>query len=239
MYIDVCSVVEKIGSDVPNFKRCNRVFAYADAFQSAENDHAAFQAYTIVKAVSPSHLPEHLSFKDNALIPMGAGTSSIALFDVLELPKPNTKLSSLSLITQLMFILVWGDASSVGSMAIQLARLTGIIDFAIVSTHHYGYLRSLGATEVIVYRSETVLDKLISATQALSKPIYYALDAVLVEGTLQAVAQVLSTSSEVSDNIRQIAHLLPRPESLTVPEGFEMLQVSGGDIWERRLDLCS
>jgi hypothetical protein len=236
---DVSGTVAQIGSAVSNFKPGDRVFAYADSFLSGDDDHAAFQTYTVAKAVSASHLPENISFQEGALMPMSAGTSAIALFDVLGLPKPAAGLSSLPPITQPLSILVWGGASSVGSMTIQLARLAGFTVFATASNHHDEYLRGLGAAKVIDYRSEGVVDDLVSAAKLASKPIGYAVDAIAEEKTLEAVIQVLLKSGKPADGIRKVAHVLPWPESLSAPKEIETQMVSGEDIWGRRRDLLT
>jgi NADPH:quinone reductase-like Zn-dependent oxidoreductase len=53
-------------------------------------------------------------------------------------------------------VLIWGGSSSVGSYAIQLAALRGLQVYATASPAHHERLRSLGAHEVLDYRSQDV-----------------------------------------------------------------------------------
>ena len=60
-------------------------------------------------------------------------------------------------------LLVWGGSSSVGCCAIQLAVASGLKVVATCSSGNFELCRSLGASEVFDYKSETIVEDLIEA----------------------------------------------------------------------------
>ncbi|MCJ1383273.1 hypothetical protein MMC17_006386 [Xylographa soralifera] len=58
-----------------------------------------------------------------------------------------------------------GSASSVGSMAIQLAHLAGLTVFTAASERHHAHLRALGASVLVDYYSPTAVDNLVAAAE--------------------------------------------------------------------------
>ncbi len=112
-----------LGVEFRDWRSCDRVGPIL--FLSGDDDHAAFQAYTIVKATSASKLPDMLDFASGAALPTAVGTSTVALFDVLGLSPPSIEATARPPQDKPFFVLVWRGASSVGSMAVQMASLAG------------------------------------------------------------------------------------------------------------------
>lgn len=232
MFSDVSGIVSAVGPDVVIFKKGDRVLGFADGFSSGKIDNAAFQTYTVVQAASAAKIPDGMDFEHGAMLPMAVATSSIALFNDLGLPLPTLK----SVEKSGSSILVWGGASGLGSMAIQLAHLAGFTVYAVSSPVHHAYLRSLGATELFDYRSPTVVDAIIDAAKRAEQPISYALDVISEAKTLKATAEVLLGSEGRGG---KLAYVLPWPESDTKPDGVELLSVSGENIWTTRKDIST
>ncbi|KAK4148787.1 chaperonin 10-like protein [Chaetomidium leptoderma] len=171
---DVSGVVAAVGSAVTSFQAGDRVLGSCDGIATGNPDHAAFQTYSVVSATSASKLPATLAFKDAATLATAVGTAAVALFDALGLPAPDTKPSKAE--SGNLGILVWGGASSVGSATVQLARLAGLKVFAAASPKYHDHVRSLGAIEVVDYRSPTAVDDLVAATQGTGIDITLAMD---------------------------------------------------------------
>jgi NADPH:quinone reductase-like Zn-dependent oxidoreductase len=61
--------------------------------------------------------------------------------------------------------LVWGGSSSVGATAIQLAVGAGVKVVSVASKHNLDKLKDLGAAAAFDYKSDSVIDDIVSALQ--------------------------------------------------------------------------
>jgi NADPH:quinone reductase-like Zn-dependent oxidoreductase len=161
--------------------------------RSGNPNHAAFQTYTVVSVAAATKLPDGMSFVQGATLPTTVGTAAITMVDVLGLHLPGTKSSSESSEEKKKkWILIWGGASSVGSAAIQLARLAGLSVFTAASPKHHERLRALGASAVVDYRSPTAVEDLVAAAkQQAGVDITLAVNAVGTRETARLVVEVL------------------------------------------------
>ncbi|KAF8847313.1 GroES-like protein [Acephala macrosclerotiorum] len=229
---DVSGVVDAVGPDVTLFKAGDRVFGFADGFSSGKLDNGSFQTYTIVPVITASKLPDNIDFAHGVMLPMAVATASIALFKELELPRPG----SADVKQGAGSLLIWGGASAVGSMCIQLARLAGFTVYAAASPVHDAYLKLLGATATFDYRSSTVVEDIIAAAKRAGQPITHALDVISEAATLKLTGQVLVGSAGKG---AKLAHVLPWPETEIAPEGVETFSVSGEHSWTTRKDIST
>ncbi|KAK3395294.1 chaperonin 10-like protein [Podospora didyma] len=233
---DVAGTVTEVGPDVTAFKKGDRVIGFANSFTGG-NKYGAHQTFTLAQAFATAKIPASLSFAEAATVPTGVSTASMALFDVLGLPLPGT---SSSPSTPSKSILIWGGASTVGFFTIQIARLAGLTVFAAASPKHHAKLRSLGATEVVDYRSPTAVEDLVAAAEKAGTPITLAFDTISTAETLTATAKVLSVSSGGKAlSGTSFVHTTPWPETLAVVEGIKSEQVRGEQLWGRRKDLSA
>ncbi|KAK3307772.1 uncharacterized protein B0T15DRAFT_508306 [Chaetomium strumarium] len=235
--LDVSGIVEAVGSAVTLFKKGDRVLGLAPVTATGNPDHAAFQTYTLVQASAIAKLPDTLTFKQAATLPGAISTASVTLFDVLGLPLPQQQ-STPTLSTTASpstGILVWSGASSAGNATIQLARLAGLKVFASASPRHHALVRSLGATEVVDYRSPTAVADLVSAAQRAGVAIRYAVDCISTEETTPLVLDVLTKFG----GAKKLAHLWTWPEQIAVPDGVEETFVNTVVIWTERRDLAA
>ncbi|KAH7140870.1 chaperonin 10-like protein [Dactylonectria macrodidyma] len=240
---DVSGIVTEVGPSVTIVKPGDRVFALSHSFSTGNNDHAAYQEYTIVQAAATTVMPQDMSFQQGATLPTAVGTAAMALFDVLDLPRPalgsgeNKPIGTASESSEgpPPTILVWGGASTFGSLAIQMARLAGLTVFATASERHHEYLRSLGASVLVDYHSPTAVDGLLAAAGRAGLDITYAVDAITSADTLASVIQVLSKSPAAT---KKLAHTSPWPESVRKPDDVENGWIRGDALAYRRQDLC-
>ncbi|KAG4435640.1 hypothetical protein IFR05_008887 [Cadophora sp. M221] len=228
---DVSGVVEAVGTDVKLFKAGDRVFGFANGLVTGNLDNCAFQTYTCVPDFTVGKIPDNMSFELAALLPMSLGTSGTALFHDLGIPLPVSaeipKESAGS-------ILIWGGASAVGSMAIQLARLAGYTVYSTSSPAHHAYLKELGAVAAFDYRSPAVVEDIVAAAKKAGQPITYAVDAIAEGETFGQTASVLAKSGGAGS---KMAHLLPWPETKVVPEGVENINSMCDKCWGVRKDM--
>lgn len=128
---DVAGTVTRVGSVVTRFKPGDGVVA------RVEGAYAEFAAAK-TDAVGPA--PESIPIEHAAGIPIAAGTAWTLLFDAAR-SSPGQR------------VLIHGGSGGVGTFAIQLAKLAGLHVIATSSAANTELLKSLGADEIIDYRS--------------------------------------------------------------------------------------
>jgi NADPH:quinone reductase-like Zn-dependent oxidoreductase len=126
-------VVEQIGSDVA-------AWAAGDAVFGTTTGMGAYAEYVAVKAAAIARKPSNLSFEEAASVPVAAQTAWHGLFTHGHLEKGQT-------------ILIHGGAGAVGAYAVQLASHAGATVIATASGGDEAYLKSIGASRVIDYRT--------------------------------------------------------------------------------------
>ena len=100
----------------------------------------AYAEYAVASAAMVSSKPTSLSSAEAASVPVVGVTARQALFDHAQLKTRQT-------------VLIHGAAGNVGAYAVQLAARAGLRTIATAATADAASLRSLGADEVIDYRT--------------------------------------------------------------------------------------
>jgi NADPH:quinone reductase-like Zn-dependent oxidoreductase len=136
---DIAGVVEATGE--PVFGVTNRAFAGGYAQRAAGS------------LRSIARKPARLSFVEAASVPVVAVTAWQMLFDRAHVSAGQT-------------VLVHGAAGNVGAYAVQLARWAGARVIAVAGGDDAGYLRGLGAAEIIDFRTQR-FDELVSGVDAV------------------------------------------------------------------------
>ncbi|KAK4160823.1 chaperonin 10-like protein [Cladorrhinum sp. PSN259] len=199
---DTTGVVVKVGSNVPSSSSApavgSRVIALASSFwQNGSPDHGAFQKYALAQREAVIPLPDDLSFEKGAVFPLAVLTALTA-WTTMGVP-----LSTRYTPQDKQAVLIWGGASSVGSFAIQTAKVLGFTVFATASPKHHDYLKSLGADHLFDYKDAEVVSKIVSAVKKTDGLKLYHAHAV-VDGVLQSVLDVLKETK--GDNHAQVAN---------------------------------
>jgi NADPH:quinone reductase-like Zn-dependent oxidoreductase len=163
-------------------------------------------------------------------LPLAAITSTIALFENLGFQLPTGKAKTV----QDKSLLIWGGASSVGSILLQFATFLGFTVYTTASSVHHEYLKGLGATAVFDYRSPGTIEDIVSVAKHAGKPIAYAVDTVSEAETLKSALEVLEQSGGKGS---KLAFLAFWPEDQMKPDGLEISHVAGESIRGDRKDL--
>lgn len=132
---EAAGIIEEIGSSAVNFNVGDAVFAMVDLARGG-----AFAEYVAVPARNLARKPVSLDFVHAAGVPLAATTAWQLLFEVAGLTTGQT-------------VLVHGGAGGVGHFAVQFARWKGARVIATTSTPNIEFVRGLGASQVIDYRS--------------------------------------------------------------------------------------
>ncbi len=132
---DVAGTVDEVGSSVNHFKRGDQVFAFTPM-----NRDGAYAEWVAADASVVAPMPR-LSFEEAAAVPLAALTAWKALFDIAQLSEGQ-------------HVLIHAGAGGVGLFAVQLAHRAGVRVTATASGDNVPLVRSLGADEVIDYRTQ-------------------------------------------------------------------------------------
>ncbi|KAK5789554.1 hypothetical protein VI817_008677 [Penicillium citrinum] len=216
---DVAGIIIETGSSTRSaLKRGTRVVALASTFFTPGNDYGAFQERVLVKEDTVSVLPESYSFIEGACFPLAVITAwngwIWAGLEPTSATSSGTRASTSSTGVS-EGVLVWGASSSVGTLAVQTAKLMGFTIYATASQRHHEYILGLGAKRVFDYKDVNVLDQIVSAARDEGVTIrigYHAIgDQQLAVDTLDAlrgsdhakvaIAPILDPGLKVPDSI--------------------------------------
>ena len=134
-------IVEAVGSEVGNFAIGDEVFGESIFGQGSNAQYLCVSAQGVV-----AKKPSNLSFEEAAPVCDGALTSLSFLQHVVELKAGQR-------------ILINGAAGSLGTAAVQLAKLFGAHVTAQCSTANHALVTDLGADEVIDYKQDNFVTR--------------------------------------------------------------------------------
>lgn len=133
---DVSGVITAVGRGVTRFKVGDAVFARPQSMQSG-----TFAEYVVVKEQDAANKPANLSHEQAASLPLVALTAWQALVSKAKLQAGQK-------------VLVHAGSGGVGSIAIQIAKHLGATVVATTSTANVAMVKSLGADQVIDYKTQ-------------------------------------------------------------------------------------
>jgi NADPH2:quinone reductase len=139
--VDAAGVIEQVGAKVTDWRPGDRVFYHTTWRRSG--------TYAELNTV-PSHtiakVPASMNYVDAAAIPCAGLTAYSALYRRLHCKSGD-------------LVLVHSGSGGVGGFAIQLAKRVGATVVTTCSIGNADYVRSLGADEVVDYRTENVFER--------------------------------------------------------------------------------
>ncbi|MFD3218593.1 NADP-dependent oxidoreductase [Bacillus sp. BR_7a] len=137
---DFSGVITKVGSKVTRFKVGDEIYA-----RPRKNKIGTFAEYIAIHEDDVALKPKNLSFEEAASIPLVGLTSYQALHDIMQLQKGQK-------------ILIHAGSGGVGTFAIQLAKIIGATVTTTASEAGANLVKSLGADEIINYKTEKFED---------------------------------------------------------------------------------
>jgi len=157
---DAAGTVAAVGGSVTGFELGDEVFFYAEFARGG-----AYAEYVAVDASQVAKKPRTASFATAAALPMAGQAAWTALIETAKVERGQR-------------VLIHGGAGALGTSAVQLAKEHGAHVIATASGDGVALVRSLGADEVIDYRTQRfeqvardidiVLDTLGGPTQQAS-----------------------------------------------------------------------
>lgn len=211
---DVAGVVVKVGSNVSNAPSSgSRVIAFASSFyQSGSQDYGAFQKYVLAQSEGVVPLPDAISFEDGAMLPLAVLTA-LSSWTTIGIPL-GTKYAP----RDKQAVLIWGGASSVGTLTIQSAKLMGFTVYTTASAKNHDYLKKLGADAVFDYKASDVVSQIIDTVKKDGVTLRTA--NCVVEGSLQPTLDVLKATK--GNAVAKVAHAPPLLPGAPTLEGVEI-----------------
>lgn len=149
-------VVEGKGKGVSSFEIGDEVFAYGSVSPTKRHFGSYAEYICLPEDWNIAHKPSNLSFEEAAAIPYGGLLASHLL-------KKTT-------INKGDKVLIYGASGSIGTMAIQLAKLAGANVTSVCSSKNFELVKSLGSDHVIDYTAENA--------EAQLETYKYVIDAV-------------------------------------------------------------
>ena len=137
---DFAGVITKVGSKVNRFKVGDEIYA-----RPRKNKIGTFAEYIAIHEDDIALKPKNLSFEEAASIPLVGLTLYQALHDIMQLQKGQK-------------ILIQAGTGGVDTFAIQLAKIMGAIVTTTASEAGANLVTSLGADEIINYKTEKFED---------------------------------------------------------------------------------
>lgn len=190
---DIAGTVEKVGSNVTEFKVGDRVAA----FHEMNKPGGSFAEYAIAWQHTTFHIPQKTTFEEGAAIPLAAMTSALGLYQSLGLPQPFGRPA-----TEPIPLIVYGAASAVGAYAVQLAGQSNIHPLICVAGKSVAHVEKLIDTSkgdaVVDYRNgdEAVVEGIKKAANGAK--LLYALDAVAEHGSFVNIGKVLGQGGHLT-----------------------------------------
>lgn len=133
---DVSGVVEAVGSGVSRFNVGDAVYSLPDMKRNG-----TYAEYVAIRADEVAHKPKTISHIEAASLPLAGLTAWEVLFTVGQLVEKQR-------------VLIHAGSGGVGSLAVQLAKARGAFVIATTSGRNCAFVKSLGANEVIDYRTQ-------------------------------------------------------------------------------------
>ena len=191
---ELAGMVEAIGKNVTKFKVGDPVFGTTTMLKTG-----SYAEYICLPQEWKSGVvtlkPENLNFKKAAALPVGAMTAMFLL------EKANLKKGQQ--------VLVYGASGSVGSYAVQLAKIQGAVVTAVCSGSNIDLVKSFGAVSGIDYKKEDysegnekfdiVFDAVGKTTKAKAKKVLTA------NGAFVSVTMLTNEKTENLEHIKELA----------------------------------
>jgi NADPH:quinone reductase-like Zn-dependent oxidoreductase len=135
---DVSGTIDSLGEGVTGWKAGEPVLGVA--FESG-----SYAEFAVIPVSVLARKPRSMTFEQAAGVPIAADTAYRALHEAGRIARGQT-------------VLIHGAAGGVGSVAVQIAKAAGARVIGTASPNNHEFLRSIGADQVIDYRSQKFED---------------------------------------------------------------------------------
>ena len=178
---DYAGVIEELGPDLQkSWKVGDRICGFVHGGNSLQKEDGAFAEKIVVKAGAQLKLPESYSFEEGSTFGVAVMTCGQGLYQQMGLNWPNEPTKDKE------NILIYGGSSAMGTMGVQLAKLSGYNVIATCSPRNFDLVKSMGASEVFDYKDPESIEKIKKLNVKL------AWDTISLESSAEFCAKVLA-----------------------------------------------
>ncbi|KAL2172330.1 hypothetical protein VTG60DRAFT_6169 [Thermothelomyces hinnuleus] len=191
---DFAGVVEEVGAAVARpggLRPGDRVCGMVHGTHTLRPEDGAFAEYLVAKPDLLLPIPDHMGFPEAATLGVQVYTVGQGLFQSLGLPWPTEPLKS----EDRFPILIYGGSTAMGTLGIQMAKLSGLEVITTCSPHNFDLVKSLGADKAFDYRTPDVGAAIREYTNNRLRHVW---DTIGGPGAEQICADALSSSSSSS-----------------------------------------
>ncbi|KAL2192822.1 putative zinc-binding oxidoreductase ToxD [Corynascus similis CBS 632.67] len=204
---DFAGMVEEVGVDVTRpLRPGDRVCGFLQGTNLEWPDNGSFAEYLVVKADLVLEVPSHMSFPEAATLGVQVYTVGQGLYQSLGLPWPTEPLPKVA-DDEKTPILIYGGSTAMGTLGIQVAKLSGFKVITTCSPRNFDLVKALGADEVFDYSSPTVGSDIRAYT---NNKLRYAWDTV---GAEQVCADALSSEPSSEKHPIKYATIVRTPDN--------------------------
>ncbi|KAJ5985460.1 hypothetical protein N7522_012656 [Penicillium canescens] len=223
---DYAGIVEAVGPQVKKaFKKGDRVAGFVHGSNAVRPNGGAFAEYVIAKGDIQIHIPESMTFEAAATFGVGLTTVGQNLYQSMELPFPGDDSSELEDAN----ILIYGGATATGTLAIQLAKLSGLRVVTTCSEANRSLMFELGAHAVFDYHDPQVGEQIREDTDdalefvldTISTPQSAAICSAAISsagGCYNALLDVRSARDDVDSHVSMAYDVLGEPYRMGTQE---------------------
>lgn len=191
-----------------------KVAGLTPAMSPRPSKHGSHQDYMIAPDSMVFAVPPHLPMNLAATLGVVVRTAIDGLFCQLGVADPDSRSASGA-------ILIWGGASGVGTVAIQLAAAAGFDTIlTTASPHNHEALKNLGATNCFNYRDADVIEQIREVTRQSGSKLQLAFDTVGYAGSTHMADWCRSCCDEDAKVVTTIPH----------PSALKCFATRGDDI---------
>ncbi|CAJ2500897.1 Uu.00g037500.m01.CDS01 [Anthostomella pinea] len=229
---DVAGEVTEVGDNVKRFKKGDRVAGHAVSLASGASEDGGFQLYSRITAGKAAIIPSKISYAAGSVLPLAIDTATVGLYSSssegkglgLPMPSLNPKPAGKT-------IVVWGGSSSVGALATQLAVASGAKVIATASSHNFDFCMSNGATDVVDYKSSSVVEDVVKAVKSAGGDFVGTYDAISLPE--QSLKHTVPITDKLGGGVLSIVLQAPEnpPSSVKVAHVFGINEMTH-PIWE-------
>ncbi|KAH7305591.1 enoyl reductase [Stachybotrys elegans] len=172
------------------------VFGCVYGNHPGQPDNAAFAEFVAVAGDLVYLLPNHLTYQEGATIGVSLPTVAMSVYYPWKFPFPcpesvhQDPQSSTALNDTQQHVLVYGGSTAMGTMALQLLRLSGLVPVCTCSPRNFAMVKALGAAEAFDYHHPNCGD---SIHQYTGGRLAYALDCITDLSSMRICYAALGT----------------------------------------------
>ncbi|MCJ1252152.1 hypothetical protein MMC30_009390 [Trapelia coarctata] len=187
---DYSGIVEEVGNGVTkDFKKGDKICGFVHGADAVQHENGAFAEHIVAKAALQLPIPKGLSFEEAATLGVGVTTVGQGLYQSLKLPLPTEPSKDGTP------VLIYGGSTATGTLAIQLAKQSGLTVVTTASPRNHPLCKELGADAVFDYNDPTCAEQISDYTK---NKLHHAFDTISNEQTAAICAAALSSSSSGS-----------------------------------------